>query len=260
MLASMLAEERQQRINEHLREKEFCTLKELSEMLNVSVSTVRRDINFLKTTGVLRRTHGGARLSEQVEIEGTHPLVPNASVRSELKECIARYCASLIEPGQTVIMDGGSTVFSVARHLVVKHPIVITNSLPISNLYSNYRQVEVHVTGGVVYPRLGVLTGPNAVEGFSKIHADVAIMGAGGLDVQDGVTNTHALLIDMQLAMIKAARKVIFCMDSTKLGARSLFFLCSADQVQTLVTNSDVDPVLVKALRKKGVDVHLVPC
>ncbi|MDI9401065.1 MAG: DeoR family transcriptional regulator, partial [Verrucomicrobiota bacterium] len=81
MLASMLAEERQQRINEHLREKEFCTLKELSEMLNVSVSTVRRDINFLKTTGVLRRTHGGARLSEQVEIEGTHPLVPNASVR-----------------------------------------------------------------------------------------------------------------------------------------------------------------------------------
>ena len=65
-------------------------------------------------------------------------------------------------------MDGGSTVFGVARHLVPKHPIVITNSLPISNLYSTYRQVEVHVTGGVVYPRLGVLTGPSAVEGFSK--------------------------------------------------------------------------------------------
>ena len=151
-------------------------------------------------------------------------------------------------------------MFSVARHLVPKHPIVITNSLPISNLYSTYRQVEAHVTGGGVYPRLGVLTGPNAVEGFSKIHADVAIMGAGGLDAQDGVTNTHALLIDMQLAMIRAARKVIFCMDSTKLGAKSLFFLCSADQVQTLVTNDDANPAIVAALRKKGVDVHLVSC
>ena len=145
-------------------------------------------------------------------------MVPNASVRSELKECIARYCASLIEPGQTVIMDGGSTVFSVARHLVVKHPIVITNSLPISNLYSNYRQVEVHVTGGVVYPRLGVLTGPNAVEGFSKIHADVAIIGGRRSGCAGWCNQYTCLLIDMQLAMIKAARKVIFCMDSTKLG------------------------------------------
>jgi DeoR/GlpR family transcriptional regulator of sugar metabolism len=67
-------------------------------------------------------------------------------------------------------------------------------------------------------------------------------------------------LIDMQLAMIRAARKVIFCMDSTKLGAKSLFFLCSADQVQTLVTNDDANPAIVSALRKKGVDVHLVSC
>lgn len=255
----MQAEERQQRITEHLREREFCTLDELSKILKVSVSTVRRDINFLKNTGILRRTHGGARLSEQLEQGGNLPHVPNATVRSEQKECIAKYCASLVQPGQTVIMDGGSTVFSVARYLVSKHPIVITNSLSITNLYSTFRQVEVHVTGGVVYPRLGVLTGPNAVDGFSKIHADVAIMGAGGLDVSDGVTNTHALLIDMQLAMIRAAKNVIFCMDSTKLSSKSLFFLCPVDQIQTLVTNADADPRVVEALRKKGIEVHLVP-
>ena len=176
-----------------------------------------------------------------------------ADVKKEIGIC----CASLISPGQTIIMDGGSTVYSVAQRLMSKHPIVITNSLPIANLYSSYSQVEVHVTGGVIYPRLGVLTGPNAVEGFSKIHADVAIMGAGGLTLDEGVTNTHALLIDMQLAMIRAAQKVIFCMDSTKLSRRSLFFLCGASYIQTLVTDSGADPKFIKALKNKGIDVHI---
>lgn len=250
------AEERQYKIYNYLQEKEFCTLEELSVHLNASTSSIRRDVNHLEKNGLIRRTHGGARLTDRLE-PGNMLAAPNMTVLADVKKEIGICCASLISPGQTIIMDGGSTVYSVAQRLMSKHPIVITNSLPIANLYSSYSQVEVHVTGGVIYPRLGVLTGPNAVEGFSKIHADVAIMGAGGLTLDEGVTNTHALLIDMQLAMIRAAQKVIFCMDSTKLSRRSLFFLCGASYIQTLVTDSGADPKFIKALRNKGIDVHI---
>ena len=164
--------------------------------------------------------------------------LPNNAVHSDTKMAIARYCASLILPGQTIIMDAGSTVYYVAQQLVSKHPIVVTNSLPISNLYSGYSQVETHVVGGVIYPRLGVLTGPKAEEGFASIHADVAIMGAAGLTLNEGLTNTHALLIDMQLTMIRSARKVFFCMDSTKLGNSSLFYLCKTDIIRICLTVS----------------------
>ncbi|MBR6464441.1 MAG: DeoR/GlpR transcriptional regulator, partial [Verrucomicrobia bacterium] len=250
------AEERQYKIYNYLQEKEFCSLDELSEILNTSISSIRRDVNRLEKKGLIRRTHGGARLTDRLE-PGNLLAAPNISVLADVKKKIGFCCASLISPGQTIIMDGGSTVYSVAQRLMSKHPIVITNSLPIANLYSSYSQVEVHVTGGVIYPRLGVLTGPKAVEGFSKIHADVAIMGAGGLTLDEGVTNTHALLIDMQLAMIHAAQKVIFCMDSTKLSRRSLFFLCAASYIQTLVTDSGADPKFIKALRSKGIEVHI---
>src|ERR1700745_401936 len=110
-------------------------------------------------------------------------------------------CAELIQPNQTVIMDAGTTVYHVARYLESKAPQIITNSLPVANLFASANKIEVIVSGGVIYPRLGVLVGPLAVESFSKMHADVAIMSAGGVAL-DGITNSHGLLIDIQRAMI----------------------------------------------------------
>ncbi len=260
IISGVQAEERRSKIVNYLRDNEFCSLEELSRMLNVSVSTVRRDVNCLSLEGYLRRTHGGAQmiLNQPANMLAVVDL-PNNAVHSDTKMAIARYCASLILPGQTIIMDAGSTVYYVAQQLVSKHPIVVTNSLPISNLYSGYSQVETHVVGGVIYPRLGVLTGPKAEEGFASIHADVAIMGAAGLTLNEGLTNTHALLIDMQLTMIRSARKVFFCMDSTKLGNSSLFYLCKTDKIQNLITDERADPTMVEALREKGVNVYLAP-
>ena len=93
------------------------------------------------------------------------------------------------------------------------------------------------MSGGVIYPRLGVLVGPLAVEAFSKIHADVAVMSAGGITLE-GVTNSHGLLIDIQRAMINAAHKVIFCLDHTKFGRRSVSPLCGLDSIDVIVTDS----------------------
>jgi DeoR/GlpR family transcriptional regulator of sugar metabolism len=170
------------------------------------------------------------------------------------KEAIGRACAELIAPNQSVIMDAGTTVYHVARYLEPKSPQIITNSLPVANLYASANRLEVVVSGGVIYPRLGVLVGPLAVESFSRMHADVAIMSAGGI-TPDGITNSHGLLIDIQRAMIQAAQKVIFCLDGTKFGRKSVLPLCEIDCIDLVVTDASAPEEVVAALRDSGLEV-----
>ena len=248
----MQAEERQKRIEEHLLRMEFASLEELSELVDASEATVRRDLGVLEGKGTVQRTHGGAKLvnprSDEFAFNArdTHQL--------EEKEAIGRACAELIPPNRTVILDAGTTCYHVARHLEAKTPQVFTNSLPVANLFAAANKLEVVVSGGVIYPRLGVLVGPQAVEAFQKIRADVAIMSCGGITLE-GITNSHGLLIDIQKAMIEAARQVIFCIDSSKFGRQSISKLCDLEVVDTIVTDKGAPADLVKALRKRGIDV-----
>src|SRR3954469_18325841 len=219
----MQPEERQHRIAEFLQTAEFAALEEIAQHVGASVSTVRRDLAVLEASGNFQRTHGGARIITPRSDEFTFAARDTHQLAE--KEAIGKACAELVQPNQSVILDAGTTIYHVARHLESKAPQVITNSLPIANLFASANRLEVIVSGGVIYPRLGVLVGPQAVEAFSRIHADVAIMSAGGI-TPDGITNSHALLIDIQQAMIRAAGKVIFCLDHTKFGRRSVAHLC----------------------------------
>jgi len=250
----MQAEERQKRIEQHLEEREFASLDELSELVDASVSTVRRDLGVLESKGSVRRTHGGAMITNPKTDEFTFSARDTHQLTE--KEAIGRACAELIEPNQTVIIDAGTTCYHVARYLEGKTPHIITNSLPVAGLYSATTKVEVIVSGGVIYPRLGVLVGPLAVEAFSKIHADVAVMSAGGI-TPEGITNSHGLLIEIQRAMIAAAGKVILCVDHTKFGRQSISALCGLDRIDVIVTDKGAPADLVKALRRKDLDVIL---
>jgi DeoR/GlpR family transcriptional regulator of sugar metabolism len=248
----MQAAERQHRIAEYLQAVEFAALDDIAKQVNASLSTVRRDLTQLEQSGAIRRTHGGARITTPRSDEFTFATRDTHQLSE--KEVIGKACADLILPNQSVILDAGTTVFHVARHLEPKAPQIITNSLPIANLFASANRLEVIVSGGVIYPRLGVLVGPQAVEAFSKIHADVAVMSAGGITL-DGITNSHGLLIDIQLAMIEAAQKVIFCFDHTKLGRRSVSPLCGLDCVDMIVTNSEAPAELIEGLRQQSIEV-----
>jgi DeoR family fructose operon transcriptional repressor len=248
----MQPEERQKRIEEHLQKVEFASLDELAQQLAASPSTVRRDLAVLEASGILRRTHGGARLLNPKSDEfafsnrDTHQL--------DEKEAIGKACAELIGPNQTVIIDAGTTCFHVARYLENKSPQIITNSLPVANLFAAAPGVEVIVSGGVIYPRLGVLVGPLAVEAFAHIHADIAVMSAGGITLE-GVTNSHGLLIEIQRAMIRGVQKVIFCLDHTKFGRHSVSWLCDLDCIDSIVTDGKAPSELVEALRTREIEV-----
>src|SRR5580658_10496237 len=255
-ISQMQPEARQKRIQDYLNRVEFASLEELAREVDASVSSVRRDVAALESAGNLRRMHGGARLINPPSDEfaftarDTHQLAE--------KEAIGRACAELIGPNQTVIIDAGTTAYHVAKNLESKTPQIITNSLPVANFFAASARVELILSGGVIYLRLGVLVGPLAVEAFSKIHADVAVMSAGGITLE-GVSNSHGLLIEIQLAMIRAARRVIFCFDSSKFGRRSVSPLCGLDRIDTIVTDQGAPQELVLALRERGLEVVVAP-
>jgi DeoR family glycerol-3-phosphate regulon repressor len=153
-----------------------------------------------------------------------------------------------------VILDSGTTCFHVAKRLDDKVAQVITNSLPVANLFAGSIRHEVHLAGGVIYPRLGTLVGPHAVESFSRVHADVAVLSASGVS-EDGIYNSHALVVDIQRAMIAGAAKVIFCFDHTKFDRRSTFFLTDFSNVDVIVTDARAPADLVAKLRAKEIEV-----
>lgn len=247
----MQAHERQHKISQYLQIVEFASLEELAKHVEASVSTVRRDVTALEAGGSIRRTHG-ARVVEphtdefSFSARDTHQLAE--------KEAIARACAELIQPNQSVIIDAGTTTYHVAKFLEAKSLQIVTNSLPVANLFASANRVETIMSGGVVYPRLGVLVGPLAVDAFAKLHADIAVMSAGGITLE-GLTNSHGLLIDIQLAMIRAAAKVIFCLDHTKFGRLSVLPLCDLEPVDTIVTDKQSPDDLIQQLRGRGIEV-----
>lgn len=252
----MTAEERRHRIEAYLQRMEFASLEELSRHVEASISTVRRDVSVLEAGGNLRRTHGGARIVTPKTDEFAFTARDTRQLLE--KESIGKACSQLIGAHQSVILDAGTTVYHVARHLEEKAPQIVTNSLPVANLYASANKVEVILAGGVIYPRLGVLVGPMTVEAFSKMRADVAIMSAGGITLE-GATNSHALLIDIQRAMLKAAQKVILCLDYTKFGRQSVSPLCGLDMIDTIVTDGQAPLEMVNGLRERGVEVIIAP-
>jgi DeoR/GlpR family transcriptional regulator of sugar metabolism len=253
-IAHMQAELRQKLIEQYLEEVEFASLEELSDKVDASLSTVRRDLGILSNNGKIKRTHGGARLIQPPSEEFNFSR--RQTVESDGKLRVAERCAELVSPNQNIFLDAGSTVFEVARKLEEKTPHIVTNSLSIANLYAGHRDIEVIVSGGVIYPRLQVLVGELAVKAYQSFNADIAILGAGGA-TEDGIMNSHMLLIEIQRAMIASAQQVIVCLDSSKMGRRSFTPLCDWKSVDVLVTNRDAPKALISHIKKQKVEVLL---
>ncbi len=233
----MLVEERRNRLLEVVRQRRFASLPELVLELQVSESTVRRDLEHLEDQGAAKRIHGG------VLYAGTSPKIPHFDQQQpakwDEKRAIAEAVVGLIKDGESVLLDGGSTTYEVARLLVGRPLHVVTNSLPVANLLSSDSECDLVFLGGNICSRSGVAMGPLTNRMIESLRIRKAIMSVAGVS-DDGFYNNNLLLVETERVMLQAADEVIIVADSSKLGCQSLAHVCELGDVQHLVVDSGI--------------------
>ena len=251
----MKAAERQLRIRQMIETRDFIDSETLCRELDASESSVRRDLDTLEEEGVLKRVYGGA-VSVQAPPNRAFDYAAESVRLSDEKSRIARLTAGLIENGQTVILDGGSTVAAVARELAAKSLHIVTNSLPIAEGLESLRNIELTLTGGYLDPRLRVMLGPFCEQMLGAIRADAVIMGVGGI-TEAGLTNNNTLVVGSEQKMIEVASRVIIVADHTKFGRGGMIPVAPLTAAHIVVSDEELSPEYVTMLRDNGIEVLL---
>jgi DeoR family fructose operon transcriptional repressor len=251
----MKAAERQLRIRQMFETRDFLDLETLCRELDASESSVRRDLDILEEEKALRRVYGGA-VSLQTPPSRAFDYDTESGRLTDVKDRIAKVTAGLIEDGQTVILDGGSTVAAVAKELSGKSLHIVTNSLPIAEGLESLRNIELTLTGGYLDPRLRVMLGPFCEQMLAAIRADAVIMGIGGIS-EAGFSNNNTLVVGSEQKMIEVASRVIIVADHTKFGRGGMFPMAPLSAANVVVTDSGIAPEHAEMLRAQGLEVYL---
>ena len=234
----MLAGQRQLLILEEVRLRGAVRVAELTELLDVSDMTVRRDLDVLAGAGLVDKVHGGATAPGRLSTE--EPGFEAKSHRQlDEKEAIARAAAALIEPGQAVGLTAGTTTWRLAHHLAdISDLTVVTNSIQAANVLHRERRPDLTVilTGGVRTPS-DALVGPIAATTLRSLHVDVLFMGVHGMTTDAGFTTPNLLEAETDQAFVASAERVVVTADHTKWGVRGLSRIARLEEVSTLVTD-----------------------
>ncbi len=246
--------ERLLKVQDLFARQEFVDFDQLCRSFGASKSSIRRDLLELEQKGLVRRVHGGA-ISLQLRDEGLDFGRLSGSSQGE-KARIGALAASLVADGQTIILGGGSTAVEVAKNLVSRPIQIITNSIPVVQVFWESKQVEVTLTGGYFYPRLGVQLGPICEKMLNSVSADLLIMGIRGITAA-GISDHNTLIVESLRAMIKAARKTVLVADHSKFGTDSMVHVAPLSDIDKIVSDVGLDPKSQQMLRENNIDVML---
>lgn len=253
--------ERHQQILNHLTHNETLTLEDAIEMFQASPATLRRDFNRLAEQGRAERVRGGLRQLRPIDGDMV-PFVLREVRQAREKAGIAAYAAGLLQPGNVVIVDGGTTTFFLSRHLPEIPLRVITNSLRLAATLEERRRhhspLEIYLTGGYLYPHSGLLVGPSSLTSLSQYHAHWAFLSVGGITT-GGVSNTNELVVETERVMIANADRVAVLADHTKIGIHAMCHVCALEEIDVLITNAHPESHdALDRFREAGVDVRVV--
>ena len=250
----MPAETRRDQLLELVRRQGFASLPALASELQVSESTIRRDLDYLEVTGAAKRTHGG------VFYTGPSPKLPHFDHRQaahwDKKKLIAQQASLLIEDGDTVLLDGGSTTYELAQLLVGRPLQIVTNSLPVANLFAASDRADLVIIGGYVHARTGISLGPYANEMLRRLYVRRAVISVAGV-ADEGYFNSNLFQVETEQAMMHAADEVIVVADSTKFGHKSLAKLCELGEIDSLVVDNEITQDWRSKWIAAGVNLHV---
>jgi DeoR/GlpR family transcriptional regulator of sugar metabolism len=252
-------EERQQKIVEHINQKGRVKVEELSGFFNVTGMTIRRDLLALENQGLLYRAHGGAIKRERRSIWQMSSLQTRLCQNEEEKERIALCVAQMIQDGESIMIDGGSTTTKVARRLTGKRNLlIVTNALTIGELLLELEDSKVILTGGELFKETNALMGNATEAAISSYRADKSIIGVSGLVPGEGCFSAIPQEAEIKNRMLQNSQKRIVVADSSKVGTRAFYFFCDFTKIDVLVTDRNIKKNDLAMLKKTGIDVIVV--
>jgi len=248
---------RREKILEILGKKGRVKVNELSRAFNISEVTIRLDLTELENRGLIERIHGGAM--------STHKAYYNMSLKErektnqEEKQKIAAMAASMIQDGDTVILNSGTTTLYTVRQLKNrKNVTLLTNSAAIAQEAGNGNNMNVILLGGNFNNNYSFSYGDDTLNQLMKYKADKLILSADGVSCESGITTYHFQEAEIDKRMIERANKTIVAADYSKIGRESFSFVSHISAVDCIITNANANEEEVNDIRSGGIEVRLV--
>ena len=248
----MLTTRRKQHILNLLKRDGQIIAKDLSQELELSEDTIRRDLRELASEGLLQRVHGGALPASPAIADFTAP----ESIATSAKTAIGRAAANMIQAKSVVFVDGGTTAVQLVRHLVPDlEATIVTHSPTIALELVQHPGIEVILIGGKLFKHSVVAIGAVAIEAISRIRADLYFMGATGIHAEVGLSTGDLEEAHVKRALIASAAETIVLASSEKLNAASKYLIAPINQISGLITEKSVPSAVLAPFRKMGLSI-----
>lgn len=242
---SASSEDRQSEILLYLKERGTASIAALAAQFSVSEMTVRRALHKLADAGLVIRTPGGAMTVPSGSMEKS--FIERSAKMAAAKDAIGREAAGLVQDGETIVLDSGTTTRYLARHLAGKRDlVVVTASLAVVEELAGSSTVQVKLTGGIYRRSSHDLSGPAMLNALADVYADKVFFGAAALSFHRGVMNYDA---EMPKVFLRAGRERILLIDSSKIGAEAVYRLCEVKRCDLIVVDKGIKPADLTRLR-----------
>lgn len=254
MSKSLIPAQRRERIHEYLAIHKIVRMDDLYRLLDASEATVRRDLEWLEREGVLERTHGGAILSQRMTLEPEY--MQRANKNPDEKRLIGELAASLIDDGDVVFINSGTTTTQVMRHIRKNAGITVISNNISAALEGGVTGFIHHLIGGEFQPHSNSVAGRFATENLRQVYADKAILGADGISMLHGCTvpsNVEAEVIRQMIERTK--EEIIIVADHSKWGVVSNYQICTIDEINKLVTDGGIDTTILEPFASHSVEI-----
>lgn len=248
--------QRREQIGRMLRERGSVQVPELAKLFDVSTVTIRKDLRFLENQGTATRSYGGAILKEHSISETEVAIEQKQTLHAQEKSSIGAAATALIEPGDSIILDSGSTTMQMATHLGGKKDItVITNGLNVVNELSRHEQLDVMFVGGTLRRKNMSFFGRHAESALKDLHVDKLFLGVDGFHMDRGITTHFEAEAVLNRLMCEVASEIIVVTDSSKFGQVCLHKILALEGISRMVTDQNIPTDYADGLERLGIEV-----
>lgn len=256
-LDGMMAEERRTQILQTVRSAGRVRVNELASRFSTSAVTIRNDLNELHQRGLVMRSHGGAVLPDTILHES--PVHERLKAHSDEKRRIGAMAATMINDGETIILDSGTTTLEIARQIKKKQGLqIITNGVNIAAELLDARDAEVFIVGGTVRGESASISGRFTEEMFDQFSADKLFLSGAGCDLDFGVSGANLEETMVNRAMLRISREIILVADASKFSKRSMTRIAPFSEIDTVISDISLDEETQAKLRLLGCSLILV--